>query len=134
MEMRDWQEGNILIGRGLNYYKIHGRLSLPSTSGVGWGHLGYIAYLCPTWPHRVFRLWDILSLGGAPPGPPPREKNSRPRSPDNSLGAAYGSLFLVQPLIYLFSGSFLMITYIPGILIGAAWSIALKQPEVQPDH
>jgi hypothetical protein len=132
VEMKDWLAGNIIIGRGLNYYrKVHGQYSLPSQSGIAYGHLGYIAYLSQLgligfivygfyFPLAVLRrARRLIKLPGLSP-------------PATHLVLLTGACFLVQSLIYLFSGSFLLITFIPGILAGAAWSIALKQPEVQP--
>ena len=112
VEMRDWQEGNIIIGRGLNYYRVHGRHSLPSQTGIAFGHLGYIAYLSQLgligffvygiyFPLAVLRrARRLIKIPGLSP-------------PATHLVLLTGACFLVQPLIYLFSGSFLIITLYP---------------------
>jgi hypothetical protein len=123
-EINDWLNGNVVIGRGLYYYDIHRRERIADSSGnrPAWGHLGYVAYLSQLgiiglivygiyFPLGVlFRARKIMRRADLPPSV-------------SHLAALTGALFISQPIIFIFSNSFLGKAILPGLLAGAVWAI-----------
>lgn len=64
IETRDWMAGNLLIGRGLDYFHIYGAGVEGETQEAGFGHLGYITYLSQVgiFGFLVYALWFPLSV------------------------------------------------------------------------
>lgn len=122
LEMNDWFKGNILIGRGLAYFRIHGR-SVEET-GAALGHLGYVTYLSQLgiiglvvygfyFPLTVlFKARQLMQRANIPPA-------------ISYLAALTGACFIISPLIFIFSGSFLQMMYVPGILAGSTYGVWL---------
>jgi hypothetical protein len=129
VEMGDWLDGNPIIGRGLNYFESRkaGDL-LIRKSGIAYGHVGYVTYLSQLGligflAYGFWLPWVILMRA--------RRLMQQPNAPPETiyLAALTGACFIFTSLVYLMSGSFLSITYVPGILTGAVWGITAFQFE-----
>jgi hypothetical protein len=133
VEMGDWLDGNPIIGRGLDYFESinkgpkSGR-SLISKSGVAFGHLGYVTYL------SQLGLIGLLAYGiWFPRAVVLRSRRllQQPHAPPEvvHLAALTGAAFIYYPLMFLFSGSFLMVWYVTPILVGGVWGMTAFQFE-----
>jgi hypothetical protein len=118
IEFNDWLNGNIFIGRGLCYYAK--KISSGRYGPVAWGHLGYVTYLSQLglFGFVVYGFWFPLSVL--------RRARRIVKSPKVSpvllyLGLFTGACFIIQPLTYVMSGSYLARLFLPGILGGALW-------------
>lgn len=128
-EMNDWLNGNPIIGRGLSYYespKLGDRLI--RASGIAYGHLGYVTYLSQLGliGFLVYGFWLPLVIVLRA-----RRLLQQPHAPPEvvHLAAITGGAFIYYPIMFLFSASFLGVSYVPGILVGAMWGISSFQPE-----
>jgi hypothetical protein len=138
VEMHDWLDGNILIGRGLHYLessKVRG--GLIRKTKIGYGHLGYVTYLSQLGliGFVVYGFWmPLIIIFRA------QRLLQQPQAPPEvvHLAALTGATFFYYPLMFVFSGSFLNILFIPGILAGGVWGITSLQsadsraPALQP--
>jgi drug/metabolite transporter (DMT)-like permease len=130
IEMNDWLKGNILIGRGMNYYySLYGAGKKGTGSDVAWGHLGYVTYL------SQYGIIGFLIFGLYFPGAMVFRARRIIRLPDIPPATLYlallaGACFIIQPLIFLFSGSFLGIaSFWPGLVGGALYGIPVTDLE-----
>jgi hypothetical protein len=127
VETREWLKGNVLIGRGLDFYQTYRRKAKGSAGeGIAFGHLGYISYL------SQLGIIGLLVYGFYFPGVC-LLRSRRLFMEDNltpaiiHLALLTGALFLVYPITFLFSGSFLQDIYLAGILPGAIWANTIPQ-------
>jgi len=121
IEFNDWLHGNLIFGEGLWYFQKYG--AGKRVTGVAWGHLGYITYLSQLGiiGFIVYGFWlpltvlkrarKIVTLTDVSPA-------------ILHLGLLTGACFIIQPLIFTMSDSFLTRAYLPGILGGALWAIS----------
>ncbi len=124
--LNDWLDGNPLIGRGLNYYyKIHKEAILRKEE-VAWGDLGYVAYLSQLGliGFLAYGVWLPLAVILRA-----RRLMQQPQAPPEivHLAALTGACFIYFPLMNIFSGSFLSVHYLSGILVGGVWGITAFQ-------
>ena len=141
VEMEAWLDGNPLIGRGLTFYaggKFRGGLHGGFHGfGIAFGHLGYVTYLSQLGliGFLVYAFWlPLVIISRA------RLLLQQPHAPPEvvHLAAVTGACFIYYPLMFFFSGSFLVGCYVPGILTGGVWGLtSLKSadsrvPTVEP--
>jgi hypothetical protein len=127
-ELHDWLQGNILIGRGLSYYSANKYRGNIGRSGTAYGHLGYVTYLSQLGliGFLAYGIWLPLVVVSKA-----RRLLQQPHAPPEviHLAALTGATFIYYPLMFLFSGSFLTIMYVPAILVGAVWGMTSLQFE-----
>jgi hypothetical protein len=129
VETNAWLDGNPIIGRGLNYFESRqfGKGSISKT-GIGYGHLGYITYLAQLGliGFLAYGIWFPLAVVLRS-----RRLLQQPQAPPEvvHLAALTGAAFIYYPLMFLFSSSFLTVTYVPPILVGGVWGITAFQFE-----
>jgi hypothetical protein len=121
-EIHDWLDGNPIIGRGLGYFAMGKFRGGIHKLGVAYGHLGYVTYLSQLGliGFLVYAFWlPLVILLRA------RLLLQQPHAPPEVvyLAALTGATFIYYPLMFLFSGSFLSIFYVPGILAGGVWGL-----------
>jgi len=130
VQFNDWLKGNILIGRGLNYFEMYSSYKSKDRSFIDWGgmyagylvQLGLIGFL-------VYAIWFPLAILL-------RAKRifQQPHLPPTVVHLAIltGACFIYQPISFIFSGTYLARQLLPGILAGAIWGLPLTQPEKHP--
>lgn len=123
LEIRDWLDSNLITGRGLYYYDVHGARSF---GPIAWGHLGYVSYL------SQMGIVGLLVYGFWFPGAVLRRARRIIKVPGATpavlhLACLTGACFLDQAIIFLFSGSYLQRLPVPGLLAGAIWAIPLQR-------
>ena len=125
IEMRDWWQGNVILGEGLFYYQRVGYgLEGVTTADIGriaYNHLGYVAYLSQLGVvgFLVYGIWLPISVVL-------RAKqvfNSYTQIPAiRYMAAITGSTFISSIIIFTFSSSFISgYVVIPGIIAGPIW-------------
>jgi hypothetical protein len=127
IEIHDWLSGNPLIlmfGNGLGYWTTpHYKLTLHRKDfreGIAWGHLGYISYL------SQFGVMGFLIYGIWFPVAVLRRARRLVKLPALSpavmhLALLTGACFILQPIMFLFSSSYLVRCFLPGLLAGTVW-------------
>lgn len=125
LETQDWLEGNVLIGRGLDYFQIHGKelIKFNRKGGVAFGHLGYVTYL------SQLGLIGFLVYAVYFPFAVIFRSRRIMQTPDISpvvahLAALTGACFILQAVTFLFSSSYLITWIVPGVLAGAVWALS----------
>jgi hypothetical protein len=126
--LNDWLNGNPLIGRGLYYFQTHFKEAKFRKGGVSWGDLGYLAYL------TQLGLIGLLAYGVWLPLIVLRRARRLILKPEASpeiihLAALTGACFIYLPVMHIFSSSFLIIQYLPGVLVGGVWGVVAFQME-----
>ena len=121
IELGDWLDGTLLLGRGLFFFQEHMREREEATlAQYGFGHLGYVTYL------SQLGLVGLLLYGVYVPvavvGDSRRTWRSAEAPASRYLALLAGCCILYHAIMFAMSSSLLMLwTFAPGILAGAAW-------------
>jgi hypothetical protein len=135
VESQDWLSGNILIGRGLDYFGKKYPFGVSRSlypEGVAFGHVGYVTYLSQLGliGFLVYALWfpATLILKAR------RVFGQYDLSPVLYYFAALaGACFIYKSLWFIFTNSYLTRHIYPGILAGSIWRISLLVPAWQQE-
>jgi hypothetical protein len=122
-QLNDWLDGNILTGRGLDYFEIYARKLGGEARGlIDWGTMTYVAYL------SQLGLLGLFVYGVYFPLAVIFRARGITKTPEVSPVILYlallgGGCFIMQYFNFIFSNSYLGQQYIPGILAGAVWAV-----------
>jgi hypothetical protein len=134
-QLKDWLEGNPVIGRGLGYFVRY--QGTGSHRLVDFDAMTYIVYLSQLGliGFFVYAIWyPLVVLFRA---------RRLLQTPDFSpavyyLAALTGACFLMDAFTFIFSASYFQRTVAPGVLAGAVWGITSTQvkelAQVTPAH
>jgi len=117
IEMRDWRDSNLALGRGLEYFQVYNRAGGWRESNASFGHLGYITYLSQLGllGFFVYALWfpfHVLRRARR------QFRNSLIQPATRHWELLVGAVFLYDIAMFFFSSDFLGSSVLPGLMAG----------------
>jgi len=125
VEMNEWYDGTLILGRGLSFFRAIDNSEDPRFH-VAFGHLGYVTYLSQLGiigllVYGVFLPFSVLRRGLW------LWSNSSASS-FRYVGLLGGASIIYLSIMFLMSSCFLGLGYeAPGVLYGALWSLVRSE-------